>query len=517
MTASTFPLPPQSLREKIAQLIMVRIGSNLPPIVTATEDEGRIVELLKVCPIGGLLLFNGDATTAETLERLQWASRVPLLVAADIERGVGHQIRGRTLFPHAMAFDRLGVDGPVAIAEFAEALAGEARSVGIHIAFAPVADVNTNPRNPIIAIRALSEDPDRAAELVVSFVRAAEAAGLATTAKHFPGHGDTHQDSHDSLPTVTKSLDELQSYELRPFQAAIDAGCSLVMTAHVAFPTIDPSGLPATLSPVLLKQVLREGMGFRGVVASDSLLMAGVRDQFASEGEMVLAALAAGVDLLLDVRDPAAVVTYLESGVNNGTLDPARVDEAFERVWTLKLRMFGPSSESLPAPAAESVSQLAERIARDAVTIVAGSAQLQPLDTNKLLVAILLKPFASPLDPPEQPLAAALRQHFPKTEYIEIGPQTDAAVFASAKAAALAAPQLLVAMIVRPAAWHTFGLLPAQSDFVRELVSQRPVVVASLGVPGVLQDYLAALVSLCTYSDVPVSQRALAEYLLHGQ
>ena len=147
--------------------------------------------------------------------------------------------------------------------------------------------------------------------ITAHYVKLAEESGLLTTAKHFPGHGDTHQDSHDSLPSVDVTLDELRARELVPFQAAIDAGCSLIMTAHVAFPKIDPSGLPATLSPVFLQTLLREEMGFKGVVCSDSLLMTGVCDSFEDEGEMALATVNAGVDLLLDLREPITVVDYL--------------------------------------------------------------------------------------------------------------------------------------------------------------------------------------------------------------
>src|SRR5687767_10547999 len=146
--------PPTSLVEQIAQLIMVRIGSNLPPVTTAADDEARVSKLLETCPVGGLLLFNGGAEAATVLERLQMQAGVPMLVGSDIERGVGQQCKGYTLFPHAMAFDRLGGDAATAVAQFAESLAAEAHDVGIHIAFGPVADVNTNPNNPIIATRA---------------------------------------------------------------------------------------------------------------------------------------------------------------------------------------------------------------------------------------------------------------------------------------------------------------------------------------------------------------------------
>jgi len=376
--------------------------------------------------------------------------------------------------------------------------------------------VNTNRRNPIIAIRAFSEDPVRAAELTAMYVQMAETSGLLTTAKHFPGHGDTHQDSHDSLPSVAKSLDELRKCELLPFQAAIDAGGSLVMTAHVAFPQIDPSGLPATLSPLLLKNLLRDEMGFEGVVCSDSLLMAGVRDLFDNEGAMALATLNAGVDLLLDVNDPVSVVDYLVASVANGTLSDDRGREAFERVWALKRKAFESKSDTATQPASVD-SSATGRIAREAVDIIGDAGSVLPFDPEQSLVAILLKPFETAIDPPEQPLASTLRERFRDVRYIELGPRADAATLAAAREQALGAEQLVVAMIVRPAAWHAFGLLASQAEFVRQLTAARPAVVASLGVPQALDDYPAAAVRICTYSDVPVSQQALSDVLSAGR
>jgi beta-N-acetylhexosaminidase len=539
-TGSSMQSPPESLAAKLAQLIMVRIGSNLPPVRTVADDEDRVAALLEICPIGGLLLFNGGTAASEVLARLQRLSDVPLLVAADIERGVGQQCKGYSLFPHAMAFDRLGGEAAAAVGQFAHVLADEALDVGIHITFGPVADVNTNPRNPIIATRAFGEDPQRAAELSAAYIAAAEAAGLRTTAKHFPGHGDTHQDSHDSLPAVLRSLSELEACEVVPFKTAIEAGCSLVMTAHVAYPELDPSGLPATLSPMILQSLLRDKLGFGGVICSDSLLMAGVRDRFASEGEMALAALAAGVDLLLDVHDPAAVVSHLVASVKSGALSSKRVDEAFGRVWSLNERVFrgeaasaaGQTSQKglgdccdwkvnqvaavssrkrLPIPYAHS---LARQVAQGAIQIIGESQpSALPFDPAKPLVAVLLKPFATALDPPEQPLAGALRSRFRDVRYIEIGPSASEDDIRAAEEVARIAKQLLVAMIVKPAAWHAFGLLPPQKAFVERLSRERDFVLASLGVPYAFDQYPDARVRICTYSDVPVSQQALAEYL----
>ena len=508
---------PKTLRERIAQLIFARIGSNLPPVRTVEDDKERIARLLDQCPIGGLLLFNGGPSAKDALARLQERSRVPLLVAADIERGVGQQVKGCTLFPHAMAFEKLDGDGAVAVAEFAEASAREARAVGIHISFSPVADVNTNPHNPIIATRAFSENAYRAADLAAAYVSAAESAGLRTAAKHFPGHGDTHQDSHDSLPSVPRSLEALEACELVPFRAAIDAGCSLVMTAHVAFPEIDPSGAPATLSPVILKQLLREKLGFRGVVCSDSLLMAGVRDLFATEEAMALAALNAGVDVLLDIAEPNRVVEYLCACVDDGVLEQQRVDEAFQRVWSLKLKCFNQSSDpttEFPEIRDNSPTALAARIARGAIEVLSDTPHVLPFRKDVPLAAILLKPFQTPIEPPEQPLGAALREQFPDVRYMQLGPRADTSEYETAEYVARRAEQLLVAIVVRPAAWYAFGLLPEQRDFVESITQERSVVLASLGVPYALRDFPDATVRICTYSDVPASQQALVDFLL---
>ena len=186
--------PPAALRDKLAQLIFVRIGSNMKPARTVEQDEHRIAKLLDACPIGGLLLFNGGPNTKESLERLQEASKIPLLVASDIERGVGQQVKGCTLFPHAMAFEKLPRDAIARGRRICRGQRREARDVGIHISFSPVADVNTNPQNPIIATRAFSENADRAADLAAAYVSAAEAAGLRTDGqalsrprRHAPG------------------------------------------------------------------------------------------------------------------------------------------------------------------------------------------------------------------------------------------------------------------------------------------------------------------------------------------
>jgi beta-N-acetylhexosaminidase len=386
-----------------------------------------------------------------------------------------------------------------------------------------VADVNTNPLNPIISIRAFSDDVEVVAAHTARYVTLAEEAGLLTTAKHFPGHGDTYQDSHDSMPSVNLTLDELRARELLPFQAAIDAGCSLIMTAHVAFPKVDSSGLPATLSPLILKTLLRDEMGFEGVVCSDSLLMTGIADRFDNESEMALATLNAGVDLLLDLREPVIVIDYLLSCVGNGTLREDRVNEAFARLMRLKQKAFGRPPTELPRlsnirgtkKVEDAIAEGAAATARDAIEVLHNRPPALPLDLDQPLTAILLKPFETRLDPPEQPLAAALRERFRHVKYTQLGPKADTTAYEAAFELAESAAQLLVAVVIRPAAWHHFQLRPEQQAFIRQVTRQRDdVVLASLGVPYVLKEYPDAATRICTYSDVPVSQQALAEFLL---
>ena len=338
---------PNTLAERVAQLIFVRIGSNLPPIKRASQDKERISKLLEKHPLGGLVLFNAKwPDLQETLRDLQSISRYPLLVAADLERGAGQQIHGLGVFPHARAFSELAGDQLDAVQEAAYLTARQALAVGVQVILGPVADVNSNPHNPIIATRAFANTPEGAAKLVTAYIEGAKKGGAICVPKHFPGHGDTQQDSHATLPVVRKTYDELQQCELPPFEAAITAGVPMIMTAHVAYPMLDPSGEPATVSTKILNHLLRKDLKFDGAICSDSLLMAGVRDRYTTEGDCAIAALSAGVDLLLDLVEPDLAIKSITRAVESGELAEERVNDAFDRVWKLKSGYFRSSISS---------------------------------------------------------------------------------------------------------------------------------------------------------------------------
>ena len=525
MTATPSPppsMPELPLRDKLAQLMFVRIGSNLPPVRTVEEDEARIAALLPECPIGGLVLFNGrHGPTADTLARLQQQSRYPLLVGSDIERGYGQQLRPYPLFPHAMAFDALGADAVDAVRKFAAITAVAARRAGVHITFAPIADVNTDPRNPIIATRAFSTEPARAAELAAAFVEGCRDGELLATAKHFPGHGDTHQDSHHELPNVPQSGDEIRRRELEPFRAAIAAGVPLIMTAHVCYPGLDDSGACATLSRPILTDLLRGELGYQGAVVSDSLLMAGVREQAATEGELCVRAVNAGVDILLDVESPVAAVEAMAAAVESGALPISRVDEALARVVALKQTVWVHGSgdadkstplESLSADQLESETRtFAQQVAAAAIQVVRGDAA--PLDPVRPTLTVLVNPYRSHLDPETPELFAAVRELCRDVECVELRGDEPAPRWEALSQCAAAVDQVLVAIVVKPAAWHQFGLPVPAADWLTTACQRSPLVLACLGAPIALESFPAARSALCTFSDVPVSQRALAERL----
>ena len=290
------------------------------------------------------------------------------------------------------------------------------------------------------------------------------------------------------------------------------------MTAHVRYPGLDDTGTPATLSQPILVGLLRHSLGFQGVVTSDSLLMEGVKSQCQSAGELAIRTLLAGVDLLLDVDDPLETLSALEAAVAEGQIPVARVEQAYQRVANLRQQLLAheqpPTSIPLIRQQADALSRY---VARGAIQQVACRQPLLPFSPSKSTAAFLLRPHQSHLDPPEQPLGAALREKFTDCHYCELGPQSTPDDYAAALTRARDAEQVVIAQVVKPAAWHRFGLLPEQDAWLQQLTESRGCVLASLGTPEALEQYPAAGVRICAYSDVPGSQHALAEWLITSQ
>ena len=510
---------PLSLEEKAAGLLIVRLGNNLPPAVTASEQEDEVAALLDRYAVGGLILFNGRwPETRDTLGRLQARSDRGLIVTTDMERGFGQQVAGGTLYPHAEAFAQAG--GADDVREFARQASLEALACGIHVTYSPVADVDRNPDNPIIGARAFSPDPETAAELTTAFVEGVHAAGQFATAKHFPGHGGTTGDSHSEVPVLEDDLATLEATDFVPFRAAIGAGVDLVMTAHVVYPALDPD-LPATRSPAILRGLLRDQMGFEGVVVTDSLQMAGAKVEGRTEGQVAAELLASGVDLFVDAVDPVGVIEGLVRAVEDGTLDEALLDAALARADRLRdafRARFGPDAFLTPPVSPDVVAAaehraLATRVATDALEVARGP--LPDLGDGTGVMVVLVKPAPRPNEPETMPMGEAVARLLPGAVYRELEPthedQDD--VFDEIRILAGDAKQLVIATVARPAAWSTFGLAARERRFATRLMEAHPTTLVVLGDRRGLRGYDACDAALVTYSDVAASQVAAVEYL----
>ena len=511
-----------TLEDKAAGLLIVRLGNNLPPAVTASDAEGGVAALLDRYAVGGLILFNGRwPDTRDTLARLQARSERGLIVTTDMERGFGQQVVGGTVYPHAAAWGRLG--DPDAVREFARQASLEALACGVHVTYSPVVDVDRNPDNPIIGARAFSDDPEAVARLATAFVEGVHQAGQLATAKHFPGHGGTTGDSHAELPVLDDDRATLEATDWVPFRAVIDAGVDLVMTSHVVYTALDPDR-PATRSPSVLRGLLREEMGFEGVVVTDSLQMAGAKVEGQSEGELAAELLQAGVDLFVDPVDPVAVVEGLAAAVREGRLDEGLLDAALARVDRLRGRLrerFGDDVFRRPPVSddvvrADAHVELSVRAAHDALHVARGP--LPDLGDGTGTLVVLVKPAPRPNEPVTMPMGEAVARLLPGAVYRELEPthedQDD--VFDEVRLLARECRELVVATVARPAAWSTFGLAARERRFATRLMEAHPTTLVVLGDVRGLRGYDACAAALVTFSDVAASQVAAVERLARG-
>lgn len=343
-----------TLREKVGQLFLVRpdaLDPSLPQETIDDTDASGVTEVtdsmrdvLKQYPVGGVVLFGknitDDAQLRSLIEQLQAESEIPLLIGVDEEGGTVARLANTSALnlPHYESAAAVGAQGPEAAREMAVTIGTYLSEYGITLDFAPVADVNTNPDNPVIGDRAFSSDPQAAADCVAAEVQGFEQAGVLCCLKHFPGHGDTAQDSHDGAAYTEKTMQDLRSCEFLPFQAGIQAGAPLVMAGHITAPcavTGADAGVPATFSRTLITDVLRGELGFSGAVVTDSLSMGAVTETY-TPGEAAVRALQAGADLLLMPAGLQQACDEVLAAVEDGRLTEARIDESVERILTLK-------------------------------------------------------------------------------------------------------------------------------------------------------------------------------------
>jgi len=500
------------------------VGQKLLLAFQGKEPSPEIINALKKYKPGGLTFFrslNIDNPTQvrELTYSLQRIARdldlPPLLIATDQEGGQLMAIgEGTTPLPGNMA---LGATGSTELArKTGEVLGRELVAMGVNVNYAPICDVNINPQNPVIGIRSFGEDPAAVAELASAMIKGIQSQGVAATAKHFPGHGDTDGDSHHGLPSVLHTLERLQRVEFPPFQAAIAADAKLMMTAHLALPAIDgPDAPPATLSRNILQGLLRNQLGFNGVIVTDAMDMKAIR-QGDALGEDAVKAAAAGADLLLLTSNPddqRHVYKRLLDALQRSELDPETTTASIERILSLKRWLAGNPQPDLDVVGCVAHWTIANEIAERSMTLTRNEAGLLPLNVKSegKIAVVVPKPVDLTLADTSSyitpSLATAMRNYHPDVdEYLipyEPEPQEIAEILDRLKSYDILVLGTLNAFAS-----------PNQAEFVRQgLKLGIPTVVAALRLPYDLMVFPEAQTYICTYSILEPSMQALAKAL----
>lgn len=543
-----------STEEKVGQLFMIWVKvqflNDADPTWIQLRDnvhKYHIGSLGMTVPVDGpVLLKSQPFVAAELLNRLQKTSKLPLIFAADFERGVSMRLNGTTVFPHAMAFGATGK--PENAEEFGRITALEARAIGVQWNFFPDADVNSNPANPIINTRSFGGDPQQVGDFVAAYIKGAHEGAMMTTAKHFPGHGDTAADSHLGIAQVTGDRARLDAIELAPFQRAIAAGVDAVMVAHVTVPALDsePKRVATTSKPIV-SGLLEEEMGFKGIVVTDALDMAGLTRLYAKDvGRAATEAFEAGNDLLIIPADLDASYRSVLRAVQSGQISRDRLDQSVRKILQLKasfgLHKARLVDTSLLASQVGKPENLAagQHIADEAITLVRDNALVLPLHPsgttetvlpyqsvtevhNRLVVVIFSDDLRTESG---RMFERQILARVPDARIIYVDPRSAAGMKTPIAEAAEGAEQVIAALYVIPTAGKsihaaggglkntvamdeaTGGLL----NTILEHAASRTVVVA-MGNPYVVQDFPGIQNYLCAFSNATVSETAAVKAL----
>src|SRR5215471_19027472 len=535
-----------TLDEKIGQLIAVGINA------TFLNQDSEAFKLLRHQivdnHVGGIVLFHGPVyESVMIVNRMQDLAKYPLLISADLEAGSGMRFDDTVNFPWNMAIAATG--NPDYARRSGEITGREARAMGIQQIYAPVSDVNNNAANPVINVRSYGEDPHEVARFVAAFVEGAQHAGVIATAKHFPGHGDTATDSHRGLPEIDVTRDRLNSVELVPFRAAVDAGVGAVMTGHIGLQLIDPTEIsplpkdvklrptdttedgeivsakgtmPTTLSPVM-NAILRNDFHFDGLIVTDAMSMSGLTLYF-TQKEASVRALEAGADLLLKPADPDAVLRGVRDAVKKGRLTEQRIEQSTRKVLAAKydLGLAQKRVTSLETIDREvggkSATELADNIARDAITLVRNDAKLLPLNlpaaarvfnlaiTNGDDRAVIAQPFVS-----------AMARGGVKMDTMVLDDRSSDTEVAKAVQKGAVADVVLVSMYgrVRTGQARSVALPDPGTKALNDLIARNARIVGiSFGNPYILMSFPNLQTYLVAYGDMPSLQEQAAAGLL---
>ncbi len=535
-----------SVEEKVGQLFMIWCRAGFlnveSPEYLQLRDDMQKYHVgsfaMTVHVDGPFLLRSEPYEAADMLNRLQKDSKLPLLFAADFERGVATRLIGSTNFPHAMAF---GADGKLEDAEnFGRITALESRAVGVHWNFFPDADVNSNPANPIINTRSFGEDPKQVGDLVSAYIKGAHEGGMLTTVKHFPGHGDTATDSHLGVASVNVDRAHLESIELPPFRQAIAAGVDSVMVAHVTVPALDadPNHV-ATISSAVVSDLLEKQLGFKGIIVTDALDMAGLTHLFANDiGRAAVEAFKAGNDLLIIPADLGASYRSMVKAIESGEISQDRLNRSVLKILKIKASLDLNDSRTVDlndlgnlVGKPENIA-FGQQVADAAITLVRDNGKVLPLKSKGTPKAGL--PYTTKEETHNQTLAVLFsddvrtesgrafgrefRARIPDARVIYVDPRVAAGMSDEVLKAVDEAQTVVAAVYVIPTAGK-IGNSVAMADATGTLLGQlldraaAKTAVVAMGNPYLASDFLKIENYMCTFSNATVSEVAAVKAL----
>jgi len=517
-----------SLHDRIAQLIVVRGYGDYPP--SSNAEYEKFTHWIRDVHVGGFIVAgrirNGNVIAAQPFEmaafinHMQRQAKTPLFVGSDFERGASMRVAQTARFPYMMAFGAAHDYG--AIRELGEATAREARALGVNWVFAPDADVNNNPDNPIINIRSFGEDPKLVADSVSAFIEGAHAntkGYVLVSAKHFPGHGDTSQDTHLQLATINQPKERIESLELLPFRAAVAHGVDSIMTGHVAVPAFDADSIPATVSHNILTGLLRDELGFKGIIVTDALEMQGVAGIY-SHGEAAIRSIEAGADVLLMPPDPEACIRALVSAVESGRISMRRIDLSVARVLDAKQRvgLFRPHSVNLDAISDEiedrKLDNLAQTVADRAVTLVKDEKHLFPMPSAEGSCLVIMS--EGDFSTRGEALTLELKRHAPNIPlYVAHSGMPEDLLTAIAAQTAKCQRIYAAGFVTVAAARGNVALEDSLTKFMQLLEhGVPPVALISIGNPYLLRDFPDVAAYAAAFTPAPTSETAAAKAIL---
>lgn len=505
------------LYEKCAQVFMPAVfGPNLN--LNTKEFQGTL-ELVRDHGIGGIIISTGNVEeTATMINELQKHASIPLLVGADFENGIGMRIKGMNAFPHNMALGAVGDE------EFAyqigKATALESALLGVNINFAPVADINNNPENPVINLRSFSEDKDIVTNYCLAYAEGSKEMRVISTAKHFPGHGNTKIDSHKDLPIIAGSKDYLYENELYPFRELISDGIPAIMIGHLNVPAFDKqTELPATLSYNIITKLLKEELGFEGLIITDALDMKAVTNYY-SDDEAVVKAFAAGNDILLMPPNVKSGITALFKAVSSGQISEERLDESVKKIlaakrWAKihlhKTRNLNQIRERILIPAHK---KLAEEIANASVTAVKMQKDIIPISKDKYVSPVVLN-ITNRNNYSDFVFSNLLENNFNNLKSLYLNGKSKKSDYINTLNEIDKSDLIIIASYFTVRTNGNARMLEDdQINLIRNILSlDKKIIFISFENPYILSLFNESKNFLCTFSDTEASQKAALEFL----